>query len=131
MSEFIESLSNVELNRLREQAATGGEYEAARGLLEREYQRRALAVQALHTVDMPVADPEDYLESPVHNHGPAEGRGLDCGEALVDGKLKGWCLRPPQPEEGPDYHANLAQWNTHNYIVPVDPMDDLQCEGCQ
>lgn len=59
MSEFIESLSNVELNKLREQAATGGEYEAARGLLEREYQRRAIAVQALHTVDMPYLVPED------------------------------------------------------------------------
>lgn len=30
--------------------------------------------------------------SPVHNHGPAEGRGLDCGEAMVDGKLRGHCL---------------------------------------
>lgn len=29
----------------------------------------------------------------VHNHGPAEGRGLDCGEAMVNGNLLGWCMR--------------------------------------
>lgn len=29
----------------------------------------------------------------VHNHGPAEGRGLDCGEVVqADGSLKGNCL---------------------------------------
>jgi len=29
----------------------------------------------------------------VHNHGPAEGRGLDCGEVrLPDGTLRGRCL---------------------------------------
>lgn len=33
--------------------------------------------------------------SPVHNHGPADGRGLDCGEAMVDGKLRGHCLDAP------------------------------------
>ena len=30
--------------------------------------------------------------SAVHNHGPTEGRGLACGEAMVDGKLRGHCL---------------------------------------
>ena len=34
--------------------------------------------------------------SPVHNHGPGEGRGLACGEAMVDGKLRGHCLDIPQ-----------------------------------
>lgn len=29
----------------------------------------------------------------VHNHGPAEDRGLDCPERLVDGRLRGACLR--------------------------------------
>lgn len=28
----------------------------------------------------------------VHNHGPNEGRGLDCGEpSLADGSFIGWC----------------------------------------
>lgn len=35
----------------------------------------------------------DSLAGPVHNHGPAEGRGLDCGERrLPNGLLRGWCL---------------------------------------
>lgn len=58
---FIESVPTPELHRLAEQAATGGEYEAARGLLQRELARRAALVEAMHTVDMPVADPIDYL----------------------------------------------------------------------
>lgn len=33
--------------------------------------------------------------SPVHNHGPNEGPGLGCGEAMVDGKLRGHCLYVP------------------------------------
>jgi hypothetical protein len=67
---MIESLSNQELNRIAEQAAQGGQYEAARGLVEREMQRRTrimLATQAVHDA----------------------------------------------------------------YVVPVDPMDDLGCEGCE
>jgi hypothetical protein len=29
----------------------------------------------------------------VHNHGPSEGRGLDCGERrMPDGSLRGHCL---------------------------------------
>lgn len=91
---MIESLSNFELNKLAEEAAHGGEYEASRALINRELARRAALIEALHTVDMPVADPSDYLDTPefVHNHGPAEGRGLDCGERVIDGKLKGWCM---------------------------------------
>jgi hypothetical protein len=124
MSEFMHHLPDQELERIIREA--DGKYTEGRLLALQEVQRRAAIIALIRTVDMPVADPADYLEEDyVHNHGPAEGRGLDCGEALVDGKLKGWCLRPPQPEEGPDYHANLAQWNTHNYIVPVDPMDML------
>jgi len=30
---------------------------------------------------------------PVHNHGPAEGRGLDCNESIVGGFLQGACMR--------------------------------------
>lgn len=32
------------------------------------------------------------IEDIVHNHGPSEGRGLDCGETEVYGQKKGWCL---------------------------------------
>lgn len=28
----------------------------------------------------------------VHNHGPAEGRGLDCPEQIIDGRLVGACI---------------------------------------
>jgi hypothetical protein len=56
---FVETLSTFELNQLREQAAQGGDYEAARGLLEREYHRRTLAIQAIGTVDMPYLVPEN------------------------------------------------------------------------
>lgn len=76
---FIETISDQELNRLREQAATGGEYEAARGLLEREAarrdslgdydkrriaeqqeaERRARIVQARHAVEEAYLVPED------------------------------------------------------------------------
>ena len=76
MSEFIQSLPDFELNRLQQQAREGGDYEFARNIIEREKIRRGLAAQALHTIDMPVADPVEYL-------------------------------------------------------VPIDPMDDLQCESCQ
>ena len=64
MSEFIESLTDKELNSLREQALQGGDYEAARGLLEREYRRRTLAIQALHSIDdayLVPQDPQDEL----------------------------------------------------------------------
>lgn len=37
----------------------------------------------------------------VHNHGPAEGRGLDCGERrMPDGTLRGWCLDGYTAERG-------------------------------
>lgn len=32
------------------------------------------------------------IENLVHNHGPADGRGLGCGERIVDGRLRGWCM---------------------------------------
>jgi len=55
---MIESLSNQEVIRLAEQANEGGEYESARALLNREMQRRGIAILAMHTVDMPVAEIE-------------------------------------------------------------------------
>ena len=67
---MIESLSGQELNRLAEQAAQGGEYEAARGLIEREMERRTRVMLAR--------------------------------QAVQDA-----------------------------YLVPVDPMDDLNCDSCQ
>ena len=36
-----------------------------------------------------VADRADHR---VHNHGPNRGRGLDCGERVVNGRLRGWCM---------------------------------------
>lgn len=108
----MSELSQTELIRLQEQTREGGEYEAARGLINRELARRAAIIEALHTVDMPVADPGEYLEKPpVHNHGPAEGRGLDCGERVVEGNLRGWCM--------------------DEYIVPTDPADLTICESCE
>ena len=32
---------------------------------------------------------------PVHNHGTEEGKGLACRELMVNGELKGECLRQP------------------------------------
>ena len=43
---------------------------------------------------VPAAD-----RSPVHNHGPAEGRGLDCNERrTADGGLRGAC-QPDEPRD--------------------------------
>jgi hypothetical protein len=67
---MIESLSGQELNRLAEQAAQGGEYEASRGLINREMERRTRIMLAQ--------------------------------QAVQDA-----------------------------YLVPVDPMDDLNCDSCQ
>jgi len=88
----LRDLSDSELIALIGDARDGGSYEAARGLLERELTKRGMAVLAIHTVDMPVADFEVEEKPPVHNHGPAEGRGLDCGERVVEGNLRGWCM---------------------------------------
>lgn len=35
----------------------------------------------------------------VHNHGPDEGRGLDCPERKTEYGLKGACLAPPAPSD--------------------------------
>lgn len=56
---FIESIPTRELNKIAEQAASGGEYEAARGLVQRELARRAAIVEALHSVDEAYLVPED------------------------------------------------------------------------
>lgn len=56
---MIESLSNNEIIRLAEQANQGGEYESARTLLHREMIRRGIAIQAMHTIDMPVYTGEE------------------------------------------------------------------------
>lgn len=64
---MIESLSNSEIIKLAGEAQAGGEYESARALLNREMQRRGLAIMAIHTIDMPVADPDEYI-GPPHDH---------------------------------------------------------------
>lgn len=52
-----------------------------------------------------MAEPIYLYGRPVHNHGPSEGRGLDCGETTaVDGYPMGWCLAaglvPTSPDSG-------------------------------
>lgn len=59
---FIESVPTPELNRLAEQAATGGEYEAARALIQRELARRARIIEAMHAVDMAYLVPVDPMD---------------------------------------------------------------------
>lgn len=87
----LRDLSDSELITLTNDARDGGSYEAARGLLEREYAKRGLAIQAIGVVDMPVADFQEE-KPPVHNHNPDQGQGLDCGERVVEGNLRGWCM---------------------------------------
>jgi hypothetical protein len=88
---MIESLSNREIIRLAEEANQGGEYEAARNLLNREMIRRGIAIQALHTVDMPVVDAnEETLGERVERwvDNPPTSRAwtdLDDGELIVRG----------------------------------------------
>lgn len=46
-----------------------------------------LRVKGVKPSEVAENEPE-YL---VHTHGPAEGRGLNCGERMVNGRLRGWC----------------------------------------
>jgi hypothetical protein len=41
----------------------------------------------------------------VHNHGTEEGDGLACRELLIDGDLKGECLRTPLVRACPTCNA--------------------------
>ncbi len=59
---MIESLTNFELNKLAQEAAAGGEYEAARGLIQRELARRAAIIEAMHTVDDAYLVPVDPMD---------------------------------------------------------------------
>ena len=38
----------------------------------------------------------------VHNHGPTSGRGLDCPERVVDGRLRGVCMDEPVADGSPE-----------------------------
>jgi hypothetical protein len=38
--------------------------------------------------------------TPVHNHGPRDGAGLECPERIIDGKLTGECLVPRELSAG-------------------------------
>lgn len=58
----------------------------------------------------------------VHNHGPNEGRGVDCGEPrLADGSFIGWCqilpvIRKAQEqawEEGITASGINLDWQLH------------------
>ena len=55
----MEEIPHTDLIRLAEQANQGGEYEAARGLIQRELARRARIIEAMHVVDMAYLVPED------------------------------------------------------------------------
>jgi hypothetical protein len=38
---------------------------------------------------------------------------------------------PKEHDERTDLRPEIKGEKIHDYIVPVDPMDDLHCEGCQ
>lgn len=58
---FMEEIPDKDLTKYALQAEQGGEY-YARDLIRREQERRAgLAILAIHSVDMPVADPAEYF----------------------------------------------------------------------
>ena len=59
----MEEIPHTDLIRLAEQANQGGEYEAARGLIQRELARRARIIEAMHAVDMAYLVPEDPADS--------------------------------------------------------------------
>jgi hypothetical protein len=81
---------------------------------------------------------------PVHNHGPAEGRGLYCNESVVDGFLRGACVRVTEQTEpfSQSPHMAAKYWGqlvkARNRIaeleaaaVPVEPEQTrLECESC-
>lgn len=56
---MMENLSQTELIRLEERTAGGGNYEAARRLINLELEQRALAILALGSVDMPVWEEDE------------------------------------------------------------------------
>lgn len=60
---FMEEIPQTELLRLYEQtyAGNGGEYRTSRQLIENELARRAAKIADIGVVDMPVADPAEYL----------------------------------------------------------------------
>lgn len=49
----------------------------------------------------------------VHNHGPAEGRGLDCPEHLVDGQLRGVCIADRDHLRAVAEAATPGPWGAH------------------
>ena len=56
---FMAEIPHTDLIRLAEQSNQGGEYEAARGLIQRELARRAKIIEAMHTVDDAYLVPQD------------------------------------------------------------------------
>jgi len=84
---------NVRDAKYYHQAARNIRYHASRGnsfagsnLTESVAKLCDAAADALESVTAPT-------KPPVHNHGPAEGRGLDCNESVVGGCLQGACMR--------------------------------------
>jgi hypothetical protein len=50
------------------------------------------ALAFLESALFPATEPAEKRR--VHNHGPTEGRGLECPQMTVDGKLVGYCIAP-------------------------------------
>ena len=61
---------------------------------------------------------------PVHNHGPAEGRGLDCPERATPAGLKGWCIAPGLWNADALGTTTAGMWHDPNGIIyPYDDED--------
>ncbi len=68
--------------------------------------------------------------SPVHNHGPAEGRGLACGEAMVDGKLRGHCL-DAESEWFAGIRVNPYEWRSEVWPRAAVSVSALRSGGAE
>jgi len=91
---FMEKVSTEELNRISQEAAElQAEYSIRRIIVNRELARRAAMIEIIapeqEIKSAPIYPPSN---PPVHNHGSEEGRGLECGERIVENKLRGWCM---------------------------------------
>lgn len=64
--------------------------------------------------------------SRVHDHGPAEGRGLDCPERTVEGRLRGACL---DRESGDSSQADAPQSAWHPARSSPGRFEDIKRTG--
>ena len=59
----MEEIPHTDLIRLAEHSNQSGEYEAARGLRQRELARRARIIEAMHCVDEAYLVPQDPMDT--------------------------------------------------------------------